>query len=72
MSTWGTKSFSMILLMQIPENRKKKLPDHMADSCKHLSINQMAASLKLPRSGHWFFLLSSSFQTHFVWLNKTP
>jgi len=32
------------------KNNMKKIPDHLVDSCKHSSINQMAAGLRLPRS----------------------
>jgi len=35
-----------------------------------LSINWMAAGSRLPRSSQGFFLLSSTFQTHFVQLVK--
>ena len=45
---------------------RRKHPDHLADSCKHSSVNQMAAGLRLPRSSHGFFLLSPPFQTHFL------
>jgi len=32
----------------------KKYPDHLVVSCKHLSIYQMAAGLRLPRSSPEF------------------
>ena len=30
---------------------------HLADSCKHLSVNRMAAGSRLPRSSHGFLHL---------------
>ena len=45
---------------------RRKHPDHLVDSCKRLSINRMAAGLRLPRSSHGFFLLSPTFQTHLI------
>ena len=40
----------------------KKHPNHLADSCKHLSVNRMAAGSRLSRCNHGFF---SSFQACF-------
>jgi len=48
------KSLSSVLRIQIHENRKTKLPDRLADSCKHSSVNWMAAGLRLPRSSQGF------------------
>ena len=45
---------------------KRKDPDQIANSCKRLSINQIAAGLRLLRYSHGFFLLSLPFQTHFL------
>jgi len=39
----NNKSLSMVLWIQIHENRMKKLPVRLADSRKHLSVNWMAA-----------------------------
>jgi len=61
------KSLSKVLWIQMHENRKKNLPDSLADSCKHSSVNQTAAGSRLPRSSQSFFLTS---QTHFVQLIK--
>jgi len=65
------KSLSRVLWIQIHENRKEKLPDRLADSCKHLSVNRMAAGSRVPRSSQGVFLLSSTFQTHFFQLTKS-
>ena len=43
----------------------RKNLDRLADSCKRSSVNQMAASSRLPRSSHGF-LLSPTFQTYLV------
>ena len=43
---------------------RRKHPDRLVDSFKCLSVNQMAAGSRLPRSSHGFFLLSATFQTH--------
>jgi len=43
------------LWIQIDENRKKKLPDQLADSYKRMSVNQITAGLKI-------FLLPSIFE----------
>ena len=42
-----------------------KHPDRLADPCKHLSINWMAASERLSKCNHEFFLLSASFSNIF-------
>ena len=41
----------------------RKCPDRLADSCKCLSVNQMAAGLRLSRCIMDFFLLPATFQT---------
>ena len=55
----GNKSLSRILWIQI---HKERIPDHLADCCKHLSINWMAAGSKLLRYSHGIFLLPSNFK----------
>jgi len=57
------KSLSKVLRIQIHEN-KKKLPDRLADSCKRKSDGCRF------EAAQGFFLLSSTFQTHFVQLTK--
>ena len=47
---------------------RRKHPDRLANSCKRPSINGMAPGLRLPKFHHGFFLLSSPFQTHFLFL----
>jgi len=42
--------------MQIHENNKKKVPDHLADPCKHSSANWIGAGLRPPMD---FFYLSN-------------
>ena len=37
------------------KNSKEKVPDRLVDSCKHSSINWMAAGSRLPRSSHGIF-----------------
>ena len=37
------------------------MPDYLVDSCKHLSVNRMAAGSRLPKSSHGIFLLSTNF-----------
>ena len=44
----------------------RKHPDHLADSCKHLSVNWMTAGLRLPRYSQGFFLLSATIQTYLI------
>ena len=34
---------------------RRKYPDCLPDSCKHSSVNRMAAGSRLPRSSHGFF-----------------
>jgi len=58
--------YGLVLWIQIHENRNKKLPDHLADSCKHSSVNWMAAGLRPPRSNQVFFFLFLLFK-HFLW-----
>ena len=41
----------------------RKHPDCLADSCKRLSVNQMAADLRLSRCNHGFFTFLQLFQT---------
>ena len=53
-------------IVSFKELARRKHPDYLADSCKRLSVNQMAAGSRLPRSSHGFFLLSPTF--HFVQL----
>ena len=45
------------------KNSKEKIPDHdyLVDSCKHSSVNWMAAGLRLPRPSHGIFFLSTNF-----------
>ena len=40
---------------------RRKYPDRLADSCKRLSANRMAAGSRLPRSSHGFFSSFSYF-----------
>ena len=41
---------------------KRKHPDHLADSCKHLSVNWMAAGSRLPMQVQsWIFSPFSTF-----------
>ena len=42
----------------------RKYPDHLADFCKRLSVNRMAASSRLSWCIIDFFLLSATFQTY--------
>jgi len=34
---------------------KEKIPDHLVDFCKRLSVNQIVASSRLPRYSHGIF-----------------
>jgi len=62
-TVFSTQEF---LWIQIHENIKKKLPDHLADSYKRSSVTQITTGLRLPKD------ISSSFYfwTHFGQLNK--
>jgi len=44
---------------------RRKHPDRLKDTRKHLSVNRMAAGLRL-QAKSWIFLLSPTFQTYFV------
>ena len=50
-----------IVYVGVHEIDKEKHPDCLADSCKRLSVNQMAAGSRLPRSSHGFFSPFSTF-----------
>ena len=41
---------------------RRKHPNCLADSCKCLSVNRMAAGLRLPRSSHGFFFFHLLFK----------
>ena len=45
----------------------RKCSDPLVDSCKHLSVSQMTAGSRLPRSCHGIFFLSPTFQTHLIY-----
>jgi len=49
------------------KDSKEKLPDHLVDFCKCLSVNQMAAGSRLPKSSHGMF--SPFYYTNF---SNTP
>jgi len=46
------------------KNSKEKIPDRLVDFCKHLSVNLMAATSRLPSLVMEFFSFLLTFQTH--------
>ena len=61
--------FQTIVLKHVVYLKCYIKPDPLVDSCKHLSINCMAAGLRLPRSSHGIFSLFKHSLSNFV-LNR--